>query len=226
MSASVIPIRCALVDRSNPPDQPMDASTELIPQGWRGADFVVQLGVFDRAGVSVDMGALVYLECDIFELPIPNDYTDTNYTYGPGTLLPYPSLPPAPIAFVTVEADDIEPTITRAGWTNGTEENVTFSFSAASLSALNLGGRESRRYWMVIHGLTESGTKPVYGAGPVDFYESGAQTVYLQNNLAPITIPNETTLYIPYNQQMPFALPIQVNGILRVDGVLVDVSQP
>lgn len=226
MSVSVIPIRCELVTRLNPPAVPVDANTGLVPQAWRGAEVAVDVGVFSPGNVSVDLSNLVYMEADVFPLPVPNQATDTNYTYSQYSVLPFPTTTPAPLFFVTVEADKIEPTITRAGWFSGTEQNVRFVFSFVQTQSLDLGGSPMRRFWLVIHGLTTSGTRIVYGAGPIDIYESGQQAIYLPNNLAPLAVPSDTILYVPANQQMPFSIPIEILGTMDVEGVLVDVSSP
>lgn len=186
----------------------------------------VDVGVFSPGNVSVDLTNLVYMEADVFPLPIPNQATDTNYTYSQYSVLPFPATPPAPLFSVTLDADEIEPTITRAGWVAGDEQNARFIFSFVQTQSLDLGGAPMRRFWLVIHGLTTTGTRIVYGAGPIDIYESGQQAIYLPNNLAPLVIPAATILYVPANQQMPFAIPIDVIGTLDVEGVLVDVSQP
>ena len=226
MSISAIPVRCALVARLNPPDTPVDGQTGLIPQVWRGADFAIDLGVFDANKVSVDLSNLDYLEFDIFPLPIPNQHTNTNYTYSDWSVLPFPTMPPAPLISVTLTEDEITPTITQAGWRNGTEQNARAIFSFTQTQSLELDAHPMRRFWLVIHGLTSDGRKIVYGGGPIEVYQSGQQTIYLPNQLAPLVVPENTTLYVPANQQMPFSIPIDVIGTLTVEGVLDDVSCP
>lgn len=205
---------------------PIDGNTELVPQTWRGEEFAVDAGVFDVNNVAVNLANLAYFECDIFPLPIPNDDVDTNFTTPPFSNQPFPTTPPAPLISVTLEAEEITPLITRQAWLDGQAQNARFLFSFVQMQSLDLGGDSVRRFWMVFSARTTGGARLIYGAGPLEVYESGAQTIYLPNNLAPLVIPEGTTLYIPQNQQMPFAIPIDVIGILDVDGILVDVECP
>lgn len=221
---SYIPVRCQLIARSNPPVYPIDGNTEAVPQTWRGQEFCVDAGVFYASNEAIDLGNLAYMECDIFPMPIPNDDVDTNYTNASFSNLPFPTTPPAPLLNVTLESDDITPLITRNAWEEGTAQNARFLFSFVQMQSLDLGGDNQRQFWMVFSGRTTGGKRIVYGGGPLIVFESGVQTIYLPNNLAPVLIPEGTTLYIPDNQQMPFAIPIVVEGILDVEGILVDVS--
>lgn len=218
-----INVRLQLGVVSNPPVPPIDINTGLAPQAWRGASLAVDIGIFDQQGGSVDLSNLDYIEADIFPASILNTTPGTNYSYAAFSNLPFPNLPPAPQLFSTVEADDIEPTISFSEWQAGNVQQARALFTWEQMQSLDLGGKPSAEFLLVVHGLTDAGERIIYGAAQFLVYESGAQGVYLPNNLAPLVVPAGTILYIPPNQQMPYSVPIDIEGVVNVDGILVQV---
>ncbi len=236
-----IAIRLELTTRSVPPVPPTDANTGELPAAWRGADLDFEIGIFDPAGFSVDLSNLAYLEVDIFPFPIPALRTNTNQTYAPYSMRPFPTVPPAPLLRYTIPASAITPTITRAGWALGIEQQVTAHFGWRDTLALNLGGQPSAQFGISIHGITKGADfdpvdfdpedfsigarrKITYGGGAILFFETGEQGIYLPNRLAPAIIPLDTILLIESNEQMTFALPISVDGDLILDGYLIELG--
>lgn len=213
-----------LTTRSTPPIAPLDASTGETPAFWRGEDLVFRIGIFDSRGFPIDLSNLDFLEVDIFPLPVPARQPTTNIGYAPYGFNPYPTRPPAPLLTVTLTADDIEATITRAGWVEGIEQNGLAAFSWVDTLSLNLGGFPSRQFGFVVHGLTAAKRKITYGGGPVTVYETGEQGIYLPNHVAPVVVPEATIFLVEENRQIPFAVPIQVDGDMVIDGYLIEVA--
>jgi hypothetical protein len=77
------------------------------------------------------------------------------------------------LAETTVEAADIDTSISDAAWLAGTEQHASFVFSSAQTN-LDLGGGSSRQFWLVLSGLTNEGNTVTYGATPVNVYEDNA----------------------------------------------------
>lgn len=216
--ADAIAIRLAVSTRSRPPVPPLDAERGATPQIWRGEDVDFALGVFDSSGFPVDLSNLFGLEIDLYPWPIPANKPDTNQGYAPYSFQPFPTVPPAPILTKTILAADLTALITSRDWENGTDQNAIASFSFTELAALNLGGKKCANFGFVVKGLTAGGRKIFYGGGPLTVFEGGDGTIYLPNDIAPVDVPAETVLYLQPNQQLPFSLPISVEGVIISDG--------
>jgi hypothetical protein len=224
MSAeSAISIRLQLTTRSVPPVPPFDLDTGESPAFWRGENVDFRIGIFNRQGLSVDLSNLAFLQVDIFPNLIPGPQPDTNQGYAPYSIQPYPTTPPAPLLSVTIPAVDITPTITKGGWQEGFEENAVAQFSWADTLSLQLAGQPKQLFSISIHGMTAGGNKLTYGGGPVYVFETGEQGIYLPNDIAPVDVPAYTTLYVQPNQQLLFSETITVEGLIRIEGLLVQV---
>lgn len=207
-------IRLQLSIATNPPVAPVDIVTAEPPKAWRGGALDVQLAIFDNRNAAVDLSNIAWLEVDIF----PSSYFANPPVYDPYTPQPFPPLPPAPLIFVTIPGDDLAATISFEDWIAGVNEQAVASFSANQMAQLDLADRESADFYLVVHALTRDSRRIVYGATRFPVFESGAQGVYLPNNLAPLEVPAETILYIGPNQQMPFSETIDVEGTIVIDG--------
>ena len=225
-TAAATPIRLQLGLVSNPPVFPFDINTGLAPQIFRGQDVNFQLGIFGPSGAAVDLSNVAFLEVDIFPLPILNQKPGTNFSFSPFSHQPFPTNPPAPLLSKTVAADDIIDTITVQQWQDGTDQQAEVIFNWIDTQSLDLGGRDMRQFWMVVHALTVDGRRITYGGTRLDVYESGAQGVYLPNAVAPLTVPDGTILLIPPNQQLTFGTTIDVDcgGQVQVDGQLIQLT--
>lgn len=213
-----VTIRLQLGLASNPPAFPVDLNTGQAPACWRGGTLIVDVAVFDAAGAPVDLSDLVFLEFDIFPVPGNNQTPGSGFNYNPYSVSPYPNLPPAPLLFQSVAQDDIDSDVSLDEFRAGNARQAQAVFDWVQTMQLELDGRASRLFWLVIHGQTSANRRPVYGGAPLLVYASGATGIYMPNNLAPILVPEETILYVGPNQQMPFSLPITVDGQVVVDG--------
>lgn len=220
---SAIPVQLQLTTRSTPPVAPVDLNTTQMPRIWRGESVDFNVGIFDTQGDAVDLSNIEFLEFDIFPLLIPPRDVPTNQVYSPYSTLPFPSTPPAPLLTVTVPAEDIVPLIDRAEWNAGLAQQAVFSFDWSETASLNLGGKPSKKFWLSVHGLTDSGKKLTYGGGYLEVFETGEQNIYLPNTLVPLDVPEFTILYIEPNQQLTFAETISIEGLVDVEGMLIQV---
>lgn len=217
-SPNLISIRLQLESASNPPVASVDLNTGLQPRAWAGADMEVEVAVFGPNGACLDLSNLTQLEFGIFPFPPYNQVPGEIWTYNSYSPSPYPNLPPAPLTFVTLQSADIEATVDVDEWQAGNTEQASARFTWAQLALLELDGQPSRDFWLVIAGLTDDGRRIVYGAAKLTVYASGVEGIYLPNNLAPLVVPLGTILYVGPNQQMPFSLPIDIEGTVVVDG--------
>ena len=217
-------IRLQLTTRSVPALPPQDVDTGESPAFWRGEDVDFALGVFDRNGEPQDLSNLAFLEIDIFPLLIPGPQPDTNQGYGPYTIQPYPTTPPAPLLSKTIPAADITPLITMAGWADGSQQNGVLSFNWTETLSLELAGLPKQTFGLVVHGITDTGRKITYSGGPVFVYEAGEQGIYLPNTIAPLDVPESTILYIQPNQQLLFSATISVEGQVEIEGLLIQLA--
>ncbi len=213
-----IEIQLELTTRSIPPIPPTDILTGLTPKLWRGSDTSIYLGIFDPQGVSVDLSNLAFLEVDIFPIPTPPEWVNTNQTYQPWSILPFPSNPPAPLLSVTIPASGITPVITRGDWLDGNAQNAIAEFGWAATQSLDLQGQPEMQFMLVVHGITAAARRITYGAGVVTVFESGAQGVYLPMGVAPLDVPAATIFYVAPDTQIPFVISIRVEGTIVADG--------
>lgn len=218
---NAIPIRLQLTTRSNPPVTPLDINTDLTPQLWRGEDIDVDIGIFN--GNSVDLSNIDFLQVSIFPYPIAPKNVDTTYGYAPYTILPYPSTPPAPLLFRTISAASITPLINWADWLAGTAQQAKAQFTAIETASLSTGGAEFADFWMTVTALAGI-RKLVYGGTPLRVFESGAQGIYLPNQIAPLFVPIYTTLLVQANQQLLYSQTITVEGQIEIDGQLIQLN--
>jgi hypothetical protein len=220
MSGSLesIEVQLELTTRSIPPVPPTDILTGGTPKFWRGSEVSFAIGIFDPNGVSVDLSNLAYLELAIYPIPTPPEWVNTDQSYSPFSNLPFPSTPPAPLLSVTVPAGSITPVISRADWLDGAAQNASLVLPWTASQSLNLQGQDSLPFMLVVQGITASGNRIIYGSGVVTVFESGSQGIYLPPLPAPLDVPAGTTFYIAPNVQIPFTLPIRVEGTIFVDG--------
>lgn len=211
-------IRLQLGIVSDPPVGPVDANTALAPQAWRGAGLGVDLGIFNPKGAAVDLSDLDYLEVDIYPASIFSQLVGTNYRYNPYSTQPYPNLPPAPLQFVTILADDIESDIKLDEWLAGNAQQARAEFSFVQMQALSLGGKQSAPFWLVVSGQKSNGRRVIYGGTKFTVFESGVSDIYLPNAAAPVLVPAQTIFYVAPNAQIPFSETIVVEGQVVVDG--------
>lgn len=217
-------IRLQLGNKSNPPVGPIDAQTGTSPAIWRGSTVFIDVGIFDAKGAAVDLSDYDFLEVDIFPAAIANLRPGTNYNYNPYAVSPYPNLPPAPLEFVTIPQVDITDIIPLDEWEAGNTEQATAIFSAVQTLNLELNGKQSADFWLVVQAIKADKSKVTFGGTRLTVYESGAQGIYLPNNLAPLDVPEETILYIAPNQQMIFSQTITIEGTVVIDGgILIQV---
>lgn len=221
--APSVPIRLELGLVSNPPVFPFDRNTSLAPQIYRGETVAFQIGVFDKNQAAVDLSNLDFLEVDIFPLSKLNQLANTNELYNPFSVLPFPTMSPAPLLWQTIAAADIKATILRDAWLNGTDQQAIATFDWTDTQSLDLGGQQSKQFWLVVTGLTNMGRKLVYGGTRLEVYESAAQGIYLPNTITPLTIPQYTTLYVEPNQQLIFSATIVIEGQAVIEGQLIQV---
>lgn len=222
--ADYIPIRLQLGVISNPPLFPIDINTGLAPQFFKGETVGFELGIFDAKGASVDLTNLSFLEVSIYPMPVQNQLSDTNQRYNFFSVLPFPTAAPAPLIWQTLVAADIKKVIKNDAWKNGTDQQAVAIFPWTDTLSIDLSGEESRQFWLTVTGLTASGRKLVYGQTRLEIHESAAPGIYLPNDIAPLVVPQFTTLYIEPNQQLPFAETINVDGgQIVIEGQLVQV---
>jgi hypothetical protein len=224
LTQEAIAIRLALTTRSIPPRSPIDSNTGFAPKFWRGEDIEFQVGVFDAQGDPIDLSNLAFLEIDFFPISKAPTQYETNLTYNPFSTIPYPSTPPVPLLTKTLEAEEIQAEMSREQWMNGTAAQAVFTFSPEETASLQLQGANSRKFWMAIHGLTQSGRKLTYIGGDVEVFESGVQGLFLPNLIAPQNVPLKTSFFVQENQQLLYSIPIEVTGDLIVDGYLIEVA--
>jgi hypothetical protein len=213
-----------LTTRSNPPVSPVDINTDLPPAIWRGEDVDFNVGIFDCFGNCVDLSNLQFLQVSILPAQLPAQASPGNLLYAPYSTLPYPSVPPAPLLSAVVPAAAITPVISRYNWLEGLESQATLSFSWIQTSSLNLGGQTEMDFWLVVQGLTSIGRMITYGGCVLKVHESGEVGIYLPNTTAPLDVPAATILLIEPNQQLLFAKTISIQGIVVIEGVLVQVN--
>lgn len=212
-----------LTTRSVPPVPPLDADTGELPAIWRGEDVDFRLGVFDRFGQPQDLSNLAFLEVDIFPLLIPGPQPDTNQGYGAYTIQPYPTTAPAPLISKTIPASSITALISTAAWESGDAQNAIASFTWEETASLELAGLPNRSFGLVVHGITTAGRKITYAGGSLNVFEAGEQGIYLPTNIVPLDVPASTILYVQPNQQLLFSETISVEGLVEIDGLLVQV---
>lgn len=221
MSADTINIRLQMTRVSNPPVSPLDIETGLAPQAWRGAGLGVDLALFAPNGSAVDLSDLDFLEVDIYPAAVLNIQPGTNFSYNPYSGLPFPNTPPAPQLFFTVDSEDITSDIGMDEWQAGNAQQASVYFSFIQMQSLDLGGQQSKDFWLVVSGKMSSGRRIIYGGTRLTVWESGAQDIYLPNNLPPLLVPDQTIYYIPPNQQVVFSQTIEVDGLIVDEGFLV-----
>lgn len=202
----------------NPPAFPIDIATGKGPQAWKGAGLCLEMAIFDSKGAPADLTDLEFLEVDIFPFPEFNEDPASDLSYNAYSPNPFPSLPPAPLLFVTIPASDLVSDVGIDEWLAGNAEQATARFSCTQMAQLDLGGFPVRFFWLVIHGLTNDGQRITYGGVSLPVFASGQRGIYIPNNLAPLVVPDGTILYIGPNQQMPFTLPIDIEGTIVIDG--------
>jgi hypothetical protein len=88
---------------------------------------------------------------------------------------------------------------------------------------LELAGLPQRQFGLVVHGITASGSKITYSGGSLNVFEAGQQNLYLPSNVVPLDVPLDTILYVQPNQQLLFSETISVEGLIEVEGLLVQV---
>ncbi len=145
-----IPIRLQASLVSAPPVAPIDINTGVAPRFWRAQGISVAFAVFDAFGVAVNLSNIASLTMRLQEYQ--NSLT--------------------PVFEEIIDAADIIPTITRAGWQNGLQQQATFLLTAAETDVSLAGGNE-KPYWLSIIGLTEDAELIVYAAGYVAFFNPG-----------------------------------------------------
>ncbi len=215
-------IRLQLGVASNPPLAPIDTNTGIAPQIWRSSDVEFQVGVFAAMQAPVDLSNLDFMEFDIFPMPILNLSTGTNFAYNPYSVPPYPNVSPAPLQFVTIPKAEITARVSWSQWRNGIGQQAKAAFTWNQTAALELAGGIYRDFWLFVHGIVGNSKIP-FGGTRLRVYESGAQGIYLPNDVAPLDVPIDTILYIPPNKQLTFHETISVEGTIMIDGELVQV---
>ena len=142
-----VPVRLLVSLVSNPPDGPVDQSTQLPPKFFRASAAAVQVGIFDNLGQSVDLSNLVSLQLVLQNAP------DS----------------PIPLFVSTLPLVDLIPTITQEGWNDGSEQQAQFNLTPAMLDQ-SLGGETSAQFWLMLQGITSAGNVIVYVAGYCSIY--------------------------------------------------------
>ena len=220
-----IAIRVAGSIRSNPECPPVDQLTGKVPAFFRGSQLTVDFALFDASGYCVDLSNLDQLEFDLLPWPIEDTDPNTNLSYAAFSNLPFPSVPPAPLLFQTLTAEEIVGMITREGWIDGTAQQGRVSFSWADTASLNLGGESQKPFILTIRGRTSLGAQLVYVVTPIIVYESGTREIYLPNDVPPLTVPEGTIFYVEANTQLLFSETIEVDGgQIQQEGLMVQVE--
>lgn len=223
MTLPTTPIRLQIDAASNPTASPIDLNTGKAPRLWRGRDVAIELGIFLN-GTPVDLSNVEWLEVSLYPASIANRAEDSNFSYDPVTNVPFPTTPPAPLFFESIPSTEITPVVSPDDWAAGVAAQATAEFSRVQTGSLDLGGAASAPFVLVVRGLTAEGKNLVYGVANLTVYETGSQGVYLPNSSAPLDVPDGTIFYVPPNAQIPFSLPITIEGSVVVDGgVLVQV---
>ena len=124
---------------------PFDANTNTTPRMWRASDVVVQVAVFDAYNNPVDVGNLASMTL---------------------TLQPSPTSLTSSLTVTVPQANFSEDYCDWADWQAGLNQNVSFPLSAAQMD-LSLQAQAYSNYWLIVQGLTATGTIITYCAGYV-----------------------------------------------------------
>jgi len=199
-----IPIRLEASLVSNPPVPPIDLNTGISPKFWRAQDIAVSVGIFDAFGASVDLSNVAFLTLTI--------------QTAPDSIVPL-------IAETINAGAGIIPTITRAGWINGMQQQATFLLSAAQTD-LGLDGTNSKTFWMLLAGVTMAGDKLVYAAGYVTFYNPGSTLAippYGYVSRAESVNSSGNTAIVPGSFNHTHF--VTINGAARTTQIILSIAQ-
>lgn len=152
MTYDQVPIRMELTFTVPPPVAPIDANTGGQVRLWRAADTVIQVGLFQNNGLSLDLSNLTSLQLIVQKSPTSD----------------------VRVIDKTVLAASIIPTIDRSEWLSGDAQQASIVLTKGETD-LNLDGLASADYWLILKGNTAAGTVVNYGGGYVTVYESGQQ---------------------------------------------------
>lgn len=196
-----IPLRIELGVVSNPSLGPIDSNTGAVPSFWRAQSVRLDFAIFDSNNQSVDLSNL-----DYFQVIIQRAQAD-------------------PTVYVNkaIAGDDLIPTVTRAEWLAGVNQQASIVLSAADTD-LPLDGETSTDFWMVVRGVTTDGDVLIYGAGPVTAHNPGANPPIVTNNQ---TVSSHAQVNTSGNATItPTALihqeTVVVNGAARTSILIVE----
>lgn len=195
-----VPLQFSAV--SNPPVQPVNRDTGLPPSFFRTQDIAIPIGIFDINNVAIDLTNLVYLQ---FTLKASQSAL-------------------TPLVVKTISASDITKSINYQDWLDGTAEQATIILTAADTDQ-GLQAEPSLDFWIVLQGLTTTGSRLSYGAGVLTIFDPGA------------TIPAATAATVDYHEQtndsgdsniLPTAIvfteQIDFTGAARTSNVIVSTA--
>lgn len=165
-----IPIRAELDIISAPPVVPIDNNTGAQVKLWRAQDVSMQVGIFQPNNQSIDLSNLVSLSLIIQETP-----TSVSQVLNK-----------------VVVAADIFPTISRASWLDGTGQQASFILTAAETD-VGLDGNDSKQFWMIIRGVTDTGQTLNYGGGYIRIYNPGNLTSTIMAGIVSLHSQTNTT---------------------------------
>lgn len=122
---------------------PVNIATKREAECWRGNDIEFNFGVFNLRGEAADLGNVATFNVVGRESDAP----------GATKLFERILLP-----------EDITPVITGAGFKAYNERHAAVRFTKAETSVAMPSNQKVRKVWIVVYGLTDTGTELTYGA--------------------------------------------------------------
>lgn len=131
----------------------LDQVTGQSPSMWRGTDLALQIGVFAGATL-VDVSAYSSITAEVRDAE-----TRTSVV----------------LATKTLGALEFNPALTSDGWTSGTDQHVTFTWTSEQ-THWDLHGQKSRKFWLVVSAITTDSPprKVTLGTTTITVVEDGA----------------------------------------------------
>lgn len=131
----------------------LDAATGGTPEQWRGTTLRVDIGSFYLSSV-VDVSLFTSIT---LEIKPSDDRTGS--------------------ALMSKTTGSLNNSLTLATWEDGTSQHATLDFSAAE-TQLDLGGANSKEFWMVVSAVGAGGEKATLGACTFTMLEDGHDAAF------------------------------------------------
>jgi hypothetical protein len=197
-----VPVRLLVNLSSNPPVDPIDANTGLPPRCWRGEAVSLQIGIFDPAGLPVDLSNLQYLQVTLQN--------------AVSSLIPLVTKQVVPPNILS---------LTTAAWLDGSGQQAIVILDAADTDQ-GLGGLSSADFWIQVQGLTQAGAPLNYAAGRFTIFDPGQMlpplvtTKYVSRNAQNLIAGNITAVPTSYNHTEV----VTVSGVARTSVVILPIA--